>query len=310
MISPGDVQRLVCPRCRGGLRFAGGVVAARLETGALHCGDCGLAWSVKEGLPSLYEEDAVRGSDRFMRVLYDHLAPLHDPAVEYTLPLFQVGRAANMRDGYLARMALERLTPRGDGQPVRILDIGVGTGADLPLVRRRLPRSLSGGLPGGLSGEAVEIWGLDLSRGMLRICRDRLRRAGDRETRILLADAHALPFRDGAFDRVFHVGGIAAYRDPARALAEMARVAVPGTPIVVVDEQLDRSRRQNLYHRLSFRLVTFYDRDPHCPIEHLPPGAVDVRTEQLNRFFYCLTFSMPGPGEVTPAGGPAVPARE
>ncbi|HEX2572040.1 MAG TPA: methyltransferase domain-containing protein [Polyangia bacterium] len=308
MIAPGDVQHLVCPRCRGGLGFEGSV-AARLDTGVLRCHDCGVAWPVEDGLPSLYDEDAVRGSDRFMRLLYDHLAPLHDPAVQYTLPLFQVGSAADMRAGYLARMALERLTPRSDGRPVRILDIGVGTGADLPLVRRRLPPSLSGGLPGA-AAEAVEIWGLDLSRGMLRICRDRLRRAGDRETRLLLADAHALPFGDGVFDRVFHVGGIAGYREPARALAEMARVAVPGTPIVVVDEQLDRSRRQSLYHRLTFRLVTFYDPAPHCPVEHLPPGAVDVRAEQLNRFFYCLTFSMPGTGEITSAGGPASRARE
>jgi SAM-dependent methyltransferase len=287
VISSEDLERLVCPRCRGRLRFAGSVVAARLETGALHCAGCGRAWPVEDGLASLYDEDAVRGSDRFMRLLYDHLAPLHDPAVQYTLPLFQVGRAAAMRDGYLQRVELERLAPRSDGQPVRILDVGVGTGADLPLVRRRLPPTLT--------AEAVEIWGLDLSRGMLRICRRRLERAGDHETRILLADAHALPFPDGVFDRVFHVGGIAGYRDPARALAEMARVAVPGTPIVVVDEQLDRARPQNLYHRLSFRLVTFYDPAPHCPIEHLPPGAVDVRAEQLNRFFYCLTFRVPSP---------------
>lgn len=303
-IALGDVQHLVCPRCRGGLEFEGNIVAARLHAGALRCDGCGGVWPVKEGLPSLYDEDAVWGSDRFMRLMYDHLAPLHDPAVEYTLPLFQAGSAADMRAGYLARMALERLAPREDGQPVRILDVGVGTGADLPLVRRRLPPAFSRGAVG-----AVEIWGLDLSRGMLRICRDRLRRAGDRETRILLADAHALPFRDGVFDRVFHVGGIAGYRDPARALAEMARVAAPGTPIVVVDEQLDRSRRQNLYHRLTFRLVTYYDPDPHCPVEHVPPGAVDVRAEQLNRFFYCLTFSMPGSGEVTPAGAPASRTR-
>jgi SAM-dependent methyltransferase len=286
VISSGDLQRLVCPLCRGGLRFTGSLVEARLWSGALGCEGCSRAWPVEDGLPGLYDEEAVRGPDRFMRLLYDHLAPLHDPAVQYTLPLFQVGRAAEMRDGYLRCVELERLAPHSDGRPVRILDVGVGTGADLPLVRRRLPP--------GLAGQAVEIWGLDLSRGMLGICRRRLQRVGDRETRILLADAHALPFPDRTFDRVFHVGGIAGYRDPARALAEMARVAVPGTPIVVVDEQLDRARSQNLYHRLTFRLVTFYDPDPHCPIEHLPIDAVDVRAEQLNRFFYCLTFRMPG----------------
>ncbi len=39
--------------------------------------------------------------------------------------------------------------------------------------------------------------------------------------------ARARRFADGAFDRVFHVGGINGYRDRRRALAEMARVARP-----------------------------------------------------------------------------------
>jgi ubiquinone/menaquinone biosynthesis C-methylase UbiE len=137
------------------------------------------------------------------------------------------------------------------------------------------------------------VWGLDLSVGMLAVCRRRMRARGDTETRLVMGDAHALPFPDGRCDRGFHVGAIANYRDPAQGLREMARVAVPGTPIVVVDEQLDRSHKQHLYHRAAFRLVTFYDPNPHCPLEHLPPSATDVREEQMNRFFYCLTFRMP-----------------
>src|SRR5262249_6901147 len=139
-------------------------------------------------------------------------------------------------------------------------------------------------------GLAVEIWGLDLSLGMMNIGRRRLRREGRSDVRLLMADAHALPFPDASFDRVFHIGGIAGYRDPAAALAEMARVALPGTPIVVVDEQLDRAVPQSLYNRLTFRLVTFYDPDPHCPVEHVPPRAWEVRAEQLSRFFYCMIF--------------------
>jgi hypothetical protein len=76
------------------------------------------------------------------------------------------------------------------------------------------------------------------------------------------------------------------------ALAEMARVARPGTPIVVVDEQLDPGRLHGRFHRAMFRAVTFYDRHPHCPREHLPPGATAVVEEQVSRFFYCLTFEM------------------
>ena len=110
---------------------------------------------------------------------------------------------------------------------------------------------------------------------------------------LALADGHDLPFPDASFDRVYNVGGIGTYRDPGRALAEMARVARPDTPIVVVDEQLDPDRAHSLYHRLMFRALTLYDPAPRCPRAHVPPDAVNVAEEQASRFYYCLTFRMP-----------------
>jgi hypothetical protein len=91
------------------------------------------------------------------------------------------------------------------------------------------------------------------------------------------------------------VGAIGGYRDPGKALREMVRVAVPGTPIVVVDEQLDRSRHNTLFHRVMFKALTWYDPEPRCPREHVPAGAVDVVEEQVSRFYYCLTFRVPRP---------------
>ena len=41
------------------------------------------------------------------------------------------------------------------------------------------------------------------------------------------------------------------------------------------------------------RAITFYDRAPHCPVEQLPPGAIDVRAANIARFFYALRFRMP-----------------
>jgi hypothetical protein len=131
---------------------------------------------------------------------------------------------------------------------------------------------------------------------------------GDLETRVLAADSHALPFPDDAFDRVFHVGAVNGYRDPQTALAEMARVARAGTPIVVVDERLDPSQPHDLLHRLFFKWMTVYDRDPHAPVEHLPDGAADVEVQQIGRFFYCLTFRMPAPEAPRPPSGDPRPS--
>jgi ubiquinone/menaquinone biosynthesis C-methylase UbiE/uncharacterized protein YbaR (Trm112 family) len=269
-----DVSILACPRCLASLTPED----ESGEGGRLACTGCGHVWPIAGGVPVFVDEDRVGGVDRLMRFIYDHFAILHDPAVRYLLPIFQGSSAETLRDGYMRRLALDELRPT-PGRVPRILEVGVGDGANLPLLERDLPPDLD-----------VEIWGLDLSAGMLALCRRRLATHGGRPVRLLLGDGHMLPFRDATFDRVLHVGGIAGFHDPRRGLAEIARVARPGTPIVVVDEQLDPRERHGLYHRLVFRAITFYDPAPSCPRHLLPPGAVDVVEEQLSRFYYCLTF--------------------
>lgn len=277
-----DLPRLRCPESGGALRFEGEAPGGWLAEGALRAED-GRTWPVREGLPRLYREEQVRGPDRLMRHIYDGLPALHDPVVKLTLPLFQTGGTeGQLRNGYMRRLDLAALVPRPDGAPTRILEVGVGAGANIGLVYRDLPP----GLP-------VELWGLDLSVGMLRVARRKLARAPDHHVRLTLGDAHHLPFPDRCFDRVFHVGGIGGFNDPAAALAELGRVAVPGTPIVVVDERLDPRRRNHLLHRAAFRAITFYDDDPRCPTDALPAAATGVIEEQVSRFYYCLTWRLP-----------------
>jgi len=287
---------IVCPACRGRLALTatrsargGSAVDAidAIDAGRLECQRCGTSWPIEDGLPRLYRDEAVRGTDRLMRVFYDGLPSLHDPLTRHLLPLLEAGGSeAALRDGYMKRIDLAALalSPAPEGRALRILEIGVGAGANLPLLQRDLPR-----------GIVAEIWGLDLSVGMLRQCQRRLRRWSGPPVHLLAGDAHALPFPDGAFDRVFHVGAMGSFRDGRRVLAEMTRVAKPGTPIVVVDEQLDPGRAHRLHHRLAFRLLTFYDASPHCPVELLPPGVTDVLEEAISRFYYCLRFRSPRP---------------
>ncbi len=265
-----DVGLLVCPACRGPLVPA---------PDALACGGCPARWPIRDGLPSFVENQELGGVEWMMHFIYDWFAPLHDPAVDYLLPVLQGTSVIEARDAYIGRVELGRLAAEVAGRPARILDVGVGTGSDLPYLERHLPPELP-----------VEIWGLDFSAGMLALCRKRLASHRGRPMRIVHGDAHALPFADATFDRVLHVGGIAGYRAPARALAEMARVARPGTPIVVVDEQLDANANVGWLRTLAFRAVTFYDPTPHAPRECVPANAYDVLTEQVSPFYYCLRF--------------------
>lgn len=282
MLRVDDLPLVACPECRHPLRFRGAERHGVLERGALLCDECRSRWLVADGLAHLYRDEDVQGSDRLMRTVYNYFCHIHNVSVKVLLPVFQQGTEEEFREGYMPRLELGALRPRADGRPLRILEVGIGAGANIPFLRRDAPPGL-----------ALEIWGVDLSPGMLGVLRRDLRRQGDREVRLMMADVHALPFPDHAFDRVFHVGGVNGFRDPARALEEMARVAVPGSPIVVVDEQLDESRQPNLYHRAMFNMVTWYDNDPHSPVEAVPPGAASVVEDQLSLFFFALTFKMP-----------------
>src|SRR6266446_239626 len=202
-----DVATLACPICRGSLLLQasrgsphdGGrrspdaaalhesPGAAEVRDGIFTCSRCYHEWPLRDGVPQLCDEDRVSGIDRALRPIYDFIAPYHDLGADVVLPLLQFPDFGASRDRYVRELRLGELRPHADGSPVRILEVGIGSGANVPLV-------------------------------------------------------HAALLADATFDRVFHVGGINGYRDVRKALAEMARVARAGTPIVVVDEELDPDR--------------------------------------------------------------------
>lgn len=270
----------VCPDCRGALE-------ARAD--GLACVRCFASWPDAHGVPCLFREARVGRMDRFMRLFYDGLPRLHDPLTTHLLPRLQgEGSERAIRDAVMD--ALELDSHGGDG-PIDVLEVGVGAGANLPVLAERL------------GGRPARVHGLDLSHGMLSACRRRLPVPG-LEVVLSLGDAHRLPFADGSFDRVFHVGAAGTWARPEDALAELARVAKPGTPIVVVDEQLDRARPPSVRDRMAFRLLTFYDAHPGAPVDLVPRGAEGIRVAQISRFFYALSFRMPAPTRRTMAPKP------
>lgn len=106
--------------------------------------------------------------------------------------------------------------------PTRVLDLATGTG-DLALgLARRFPRA--------------RVTGLDLTPAMLAIARRRIARAGcAARVAFMEGDATRLPFADGAFDTVTCAFGFRNFPDPAAALAEAARVLVPGGTLLVLE---------------------------------------------------------------------------
>jgi ubiquinone/menaquinone biosynthesis C-methylase UbiE len=107
-------------------------------------------------------------------------------------------------------------------ESARVLEVGIGAGANLPL------------LPQGWV-----VFGADIARSQLALCLDRHPATAGR---LAWAEAEALPFADGMFDAVYSVGGFNYFRDPLQALREMRRVARPEAPVVVADEDPDLIR--------------------------------------------------------------------
>ncbi len=121
----------------------------------------------------------------------------------------------------------------GDVRGQRILLNGIGTGLDLPFLRR-----------------GATYTGLDLTPAMLGRARARaasfnLRMSFD------VGDAMALPFRDAAFDHVVMHLILAVVPDPRAALAEATRVLTVGGRIHLLDKFLRPGQRAPLRRLLS-----------------------------------------------------------
>jgi ubiquinone/menaquinone biosynthesis C-methylase UbiE len=154
----------------------------------------------------------------------------------------------------------------------RVLEVGVGTGANL----RYLPQD-------------IDFYGLHLSWGMLNKCRKKLKKTR-RTVRLFQGEACRLPFRAEVFDCVFHVGGINFFSDPKRAIREMIWVAKPGTKIVISDETKDvvpDSHPTEAYFPPGSEAV-------RCPLDLVPEEMQEIKAREIaGGRLYCLTFRKP-----------------
>jgi ubiquinone/menaquinone biosynthesis C-methylase UbiE len=112
----------------------------------------------------------------------------------------------------------------------RGLEVGIGSGENLAF----LPADWT-------------VYGVDIARSQLEICRDRHPQMAGR---LAWAQAEELPFDDATFDATWSVGGFNYYGDHERALREMRRVTKPGGPVVVADES-PRLQRAGLGHLIG-----------------------------------------------------------
>jgi phosphatidylethanolamine/phosphatidyl-N-methylethanolamine N-methyltransferase len=170
----------------------------------------------------------VRLTNRWNRFVYRLWSPIYD----------------GLFDRFFAAPGRRRAMQVLDLQPGEsVLLVGVGTGADLPL------------LPAG-----VRAIGLDLSTDMLARARAKLPLSG-RDITLIRGDAHSLPLGVGQFDAVVLHLVLSVVPDGAACLRESLRTLRPDGRAIIFDKFAPDDGRLTLGRRLVNLVTTLAGTD-------------------------------------------------
>lgn len=205
------VADLRCVECNSAVQYQ--------SSANLSCESCGRAFPIERGVLHLkmqYQGNNAIAADYYNGSLW--------PKFRFWEWVAHLPRGGERK----ARNEVLRHLPNLSG--TKLLDVAMGDGRNLP----QIPRD-------------CQVWGVDISRVLLE---KSLRDYPDRNLRLIVGEAEALPFPDNTFDNMFSLGALNHVNDPGKALLEMARVVKPDGLIVVADELPDLPNRQ-IAHKLG-----------------------------------------------------------
>ena len=153
-----------------------------------------------------------------VREMFDNIAPTYD----------QLNHVLSMNvDKLWRRHALKEIV---DGSAQRILDVACGTGDSTISIAKA-------------AGEGSTVTGVDISEGMMALVEGKAEKAGVRERiNLQVADGEALPYEEGAFDRVTCAFGIRNFEHKEKGLAEFLRVLKPGGKAVILELSVPQNK--------------------------------------------------------------------
>lgn len=132
----------------------------------------------------------------------------------------------------------------------RILEAAVGPGFSLVELLKR-------------SGAENNVFGVDISSGMLNLARERAAEAGFRNVDLRLADAGNLPFEDSSFDILYnaYMLDLIPLKDLLPIVLEFRRVLKPGGKLVLLnmskETEEETSFREKIYQLMPKTLSLY-----------------------------------------------------
>jgi ubiquinone/menaquinone biosynthesis C-methylase UbiE len=255
-----------CPFCRGAVSPQEPPGGDALTDEMLACESCRKTFAIEHGIPRFIRTEELIGSNKKHEKLNNLFSHICTPATKL---MFAVcGGEDKAR-----RECLDRLERCPEG---RILEIGIGTGDNLPYLVKRM----GGG----------QLYGLDISRSMLHYCEQNLRK-WNMQAELFLGEAEHLPFKDRTFDAIYHLGAINFFTDQKGAIQEMIRVAKPGTKIVIADES---EKALKALDKLGLQLWIGKREEVIPPVDLVPKTMLDIRLDEIWKGYgYCIEFRTP-----------------
>jgi ubiquinone/menaquinone biosynthesis C-methylase UbiE len=181
----------------------------------LRCPTCSQAYPIRESVPDFILEELSRSTDpelRRMRFI-DRMARIYESRLWYPIVLNLYG---GFHSPSLAHL-IGTVSQKVQSTKGRVLDIACGPGT----YGRRI------------ASPTKEVFGIDVSMGMLRQGAAYVAKEGIPNMHFARARVEALPFEDGLFDAALCCGSLHLFTDTVIALREMARVMKPAAILSV-----------------------------------------------------------------------------
>jgi len=225
----------------------------------------GVTYKIEKEIVRFIEDSNIDGNNKKYLEFYNRIAPFYNIANKLYF-IFKFGGEANYRREFLSELEIK--------DKDKIIEISVGTGDNFPF----LPRDMN-----------IELYGLDISFGMLKKAKKHLDKWGI-NVQLFEGMAESLPFKNNCFDVVYHVGGINYFNDKSKAINEMIRIAKSGTKIVIVDET---EKLVNEIYKKNPVTKKYYsdEQDISAPIGLIPKEMLDIDYKEICKgLMYCLSF--------------------
>lgn len=215
---------------------------------------------IKDGIICFLNNISLTGNNKNYQKIYDRISGFYDSAVKL-YAILKSGSEKKRLMEYLSFLEIK------DGD--KVIEISIGTGRNIKY----------------LNPDAV-YFGVDISLNMLKQCRLKMKRF-KRDIILIQAEAESLPITNESFDVVFSAGGFNFFNDPGKAVAEMLRIAKPGTKILITDE----TEKFRLKHTKN----SFYNKvSINDPLSFLPESCSDIEYKEICAGdLYVLTFKKP-----------------